>query len=233
MKSHSLFFTSLVLLLLIITNSCTNNSNTQAEPVSVQPSQSALTILNLRPQVTSTLEEITSTPLPTETSVIASQSSPSEKPVILETPTFNASNNLSTCTNQAEFIKNLSIGNNTALNPGQYFVKIWQIKNAGSCTWTKEYSLIFSSGNEMNSPVTVSFPLSVPPGGTIDLRLDLTAPEEEGSHSGSWMLQDNLGNLFGIGQSGDQPLEVIIVVRPTPAPTSGCVHCQVGDDDTP
>ncbi len=224
---------NLVLLLFIFTSSCVSSNNNQAEIINPKPTQGALVMLNDLPSSTATQNQPTYTPITSSTSTITTQPSTLEHtatPHEIETIPPNQS---PTCTNQAEFIKNLTVGNNTALIPGQYFAKIWQIKNSGTCTWTNEYNLIFISGNNMNSPDSIGLQESVAPGKVIDLRLDLVAPNEEGNHSGNWMLQDNLGNLFGIGQSGNQPLEVVIIVKPTPMPTSGCVQCQVDDDDAP
>jgi hypothetical protein len=223
----------MALFLLILTSSCVQAGNDPIQNVDPQPSQSALTILNLNPIFTPTPDQVTFTPTATATLTITAEPLPSESIDTYESPTNTPNNPSQTCTNQAEFIKNLTVGNNTALNPGQHFAKIWQIKNVGSCTWTNEYNLIFTNGNDLHSPASVSIQGPVAPGETIDLRLNLVAPNEEGSHSGSWMLQDNMGNQFGIGQSGDQPLELTIIVKPTPAPTSGCVQCQVDDDKTP
>jgi len=63
-------------------------------------------------------------------------------------------------------------------------------------------------------------PEAVKPGETIDLRVDLTAPSAPGSYTGNWALKDNNGNLFGIGENGNEPLAVKIVVRMPAIPTS-------------
>jgi hypothetical protein len=225
--------TILALFLLILTSSCSQPKIDKTPTVNPTPSQSALTILHLSPIPTPTPDQVTFIPSATATSNITVEPSPSISLENPESPDDSSNDSSQVCSNHAEFIKNLTIGNNTALNPGQYFAKIWQIKNVGSCTWTNEYRLVFTNGNEMHSPASISLQGSVSPGEIIDLRLDLVAPYEEGSHSGNWMLEDNLGNLFGIGQSGDQPLEVVIIVKPTPAPTSGCVQCQVDDHKNP
>ena len=232
-EKHSSKLVILTLFLLIISSSCAQTGKDQIQEIIPQPSQSALTILNLNPIFTPTPDQVTSTPIATATLTITAEPLPSESIDTYESPTNTPNNPSQTCTNQAEFIKNLTVGNNTALNPGQQFAKIWQIKNVGSCTWTNDYNLVFTNGNDLHSPAYVSIQGPVAPGETIDLRLNLVAPNEEGSHSGSWMLQDNMGNRFGIGQSGDQPLELTIFVKPTPAPTSGCVQCQVDDHKNP
>jgi len=36
------------------------------------------------------------------------------------------------------------------------FVKIWRLKNTGTCSWTPSYSLVFSGGDSMSGPSTVA-----------------------------------------------------------------------------
>jgi hypothetical protein len=118
------------------------------------------------------------------------------------------------CTNTAEFIKNLSIADNTSFDPEEWFAKIWQIKNTGTCTWTTEYALVYASGDSMGSPARLALPSTVKPGETIDLRLSLISPKDAKTYSGSWFLQDASGATFGLGPDGTQPLSVTIVVKP-------------------
>jgi hypothetical protein len=120
------------------------------------------------------------------------------------------------CTNQAEFIRSLSISDNTALQAGQRFAKIWRIKNIGTCQWTAGYSLRFYSGDAMGGPSLVNLPNTVLPGETVDIRVDLIAPGEMASYSGNWVLSNAEGVQFGFGPNGDQVLSVVIQVKPTP-----------------
>jgi len=125
------------------------------------------------------------------------------------------------CTNQAEFVRHLSIPEHTSLKAGQYFVKIWQIKNIGTCTWTTDYSLKFFSGDSMNGPPSIPFPDQVLPGELIDLKVSLIAPSGLKTTTGFWVLSDAEGNLFGTNESADQPIVVLIDIKPTPRPTPG------------
>jgi hypothetical protein len=121
------------------------------------------------------------------------------------------------CTNRAEFVKNLSIADNTAFKPQQAFAKIWQIKNVGTCVWTG-YSLVYASGESMGSAAVTPLPNEVNPGDTVDLRLNLFAPTEPNTYTGNWFLQDASGIAFGLGPDGAQPLGLTILVRPLPKP---------------
>ena len=51
--------------------------------------------------------------------------------------------------NQAQFVKDVTIPDNTELGPGQSFTKTWRLKNIGTCAWTTGYDLVFLSGDAM------------------------------------------------------------------------------------
>ncbi len=118
------------------------------------------------------------------------------------------------CTNLAEFVKNLTINDNTAIKGGEGFAKIWRVKNAGTCTWTTAYALVFVAGEPLSGPDRVTLPGEVTPGQTVDLRVNLVAPHTPGFFTASWMLQDTGGSRFGLDTDGSQPLSLTIEVKP-------------------
>jgi polar amino acid transport system substrate-binding protein len=102
------------------------------------------------------------------------------------------------------------------MKPGQAFAKGWQVKNTGTCTWNKNYRLVFVNGHRMGGePVAVA--RDVKPGETYDLQLNLVAPLNPGTYQGVWQMQNAQGQAFG------ERLLVQIKVLPaptvTPAPT--------------
>ena len=83
------------------------------------------------------------------------------------------------------------------------FTKTWRLKNVGTCTWTSGYKLVFENGDRMSAPDSKSFTSgSVAPGGTVDVSVDLTAPDDEGTYQGNFRLKESGGVLFGIGPAG-------------------------------
>ena len=161
------------------------------------------------------------TPPPSDTATNIPTSTSTEIPPTQTVSPTDTSTPTPACTNKAEFVKHLTIGDNTALKPEVYFAKIWLVKNVGTYTWTPDYSLVFDSGTNMQSPPTVPLPQVVKPGDTVELRVDLFAPIEKDTYTSNWMLEDGFGNKFGVGEAGEQPIEVTIVIRATPWPTSG------------
>jgi hypothetical protein len=107
------------------------------------------------------------------------------------------------------------------MNPGQAFTKIWRLTNAGTCTWTSSYKVTFDRNNGMGKPTgyTQSLGAIVPPGQSVDISVDLTAPVANGTYRGDWSLRtpDNLPMMSFI---------VVIKVNATPttvnlSPVSG------------
>ncbi len=118
------------------------------------------------------------------------------------------------CTDEATFVKDVTILDGTYINAGKSFSKVWRLRNSGTCTWTSEYALTFQSGYRMGAASVVSLPGSVEPDETVDLTIDLQAPQTPGSFWGFWMLRNASGQLFGTGDDGNSPVWVKIVTEP-------------------
>ena len=103
------------------------------------------------------------------------------------------------CTDRAEFITDVTVSDGSDFTPGQAFTKTWRLRNAGTCTWTSSYDLVFDHGDAMGGPASQQLAGLVHPGGTVDLSIELTAPSSEGGYKGYWLLRSGDGVLFGIG----------------------------------
>lgn len=102
---------------------------------------------------------------------------------------------------------------------GQQFTKTWRLVNTGSCKWTRLYKLVFFSQNPMGAFQEQFLSGEVLPGQAIDLSVNFFAPTSPGTYQSNWMLQDQDGNLFGIGFNADGPFYVRIQVTNDPTPT--------------
>jgi uncharacterized protein YkwD len=126
------------------------------------------------------------------------------------------------CTDQAAFVADVTIPDNTKFNAGSAYTKTWRVKNNGTCGWTAKYSLAFASGYQSNAPDSV--PLSyTAPGATLDISVDLTAPSKSGTANTFFELHNPAGVRFPIDTGVF--LYVTIFVNPsvsavTPANTS-------------
>lgn len=113
---------------------------------------------------------------------------------------------------QAAFVRDVTIPDNTSLGSAASFTKTWRIQNTGTCSWTTAYSLVFSSGHQMGGPAAVNLPRSVSPGDTVDVSVNLTAPASTGTYRGDWMLRNSSGALFGLGAQANSPVYVQVKV---------------------
>jgi hypothetical protein len=122
--------------------------------------------------------------------------------------------------NRAGFVRDVTVPDGTDFAPGATFEKTWRLENTGACTWDSSYSLVFVDGDAMGGPAASALTAgTVPPGGEIDVTVQLTAPESPGSYRGNWKLRNPAGVLFGLGSDGDREFWVEIdVIEPTATP---------------
>ncbi len=170
-----------------------------------QPTSTSVGPVTVAPTSTPPTPTATATQIPTNTPV-----PPTATPRPTATPVR--------C-NWARFIKDVTIPDNTSMQPGESFTKTWRLENIGSCTWTTGYSLVYYNGEPMDGS-TVSMPHAVAPGETVDLSVNLVAPDKAGTYRGNWMLRNKDGR-FGIGDNADVAFWVQIKVKEV---TSGVVY---------
>jgi hypothetical protein len=111
------------------------------------------------------------------------------------------------------FVKDVTIPDGTQLSAGEVFVKTWRLQNRGTCTWTSDYMLVYTSGDQMGSTTAVRLPGNVAPGQTVDVSVTLTAPAVNGYQRSYWMLRNPSGALFGSGNKANEAFYVEIKVK--------------------
>jgi len=116
------------------------------------------------------------------------------------------------CENDAEFVEDVTVPDNTEFAPGTEFSKTWRLANSGTCPWRTGYVLAFLEGEQMGGPDGSSIP-ETEPRGEADISVTLVAPEEPGTYRGDWRLRAPDGELFGA-----KLYVQIIVVVPTATP---------------
>lgn len=119
------------------------------------------------------------------------------------------------CIDKAEYIEDVTVPDDTVISPGAKFEKTWRLRNAGTCTWTDQYELVFIDGDKMGETASSAVSTTTYPGKSVDLTIELTAPSTRDTYRGNWMLQNPEGNLFGIGPNADEPFWVQIIVEDT------------------
>ena len=128
------------------------------------------------PRASPTFSLPTLPPLPTTTPL-----PPSQTPTKTPTPT-------QPICDTGSFVADVTVRPNTSFAPGERFVKTWRVQNTGECTWTPQYTLAFTGGEVMGGPFIVNLPGTVNPGRSVDVSIELIAPQTPGYYQGYWKL---------------------------------------------
>lgn len=120
-------------------------------------------------------------------------------------------------------ILDVTYPDDSRLLPGQPFTKVWRLVNRGSCTWTRDYQVVWFSGDRLGTSPAQPLPGKVEPAESVDIAVDMIAPQQPGLYTSYWMLRNPEGELFGIGPEGNAPfwvrIQVIAAYTSTPTAT--------------
>ncbi|OQX64506.1 MAG: hypothetical protein B5M51_03545 [Anaerolinea sp. 4484_236] len=105
-----------------------------------------------------------------------------------------------------------TIPDGTIFKPSDYFTKRWVIQNNGECTWNQEYQLLYWGGDLMDGYTAYNFSDIALPGESIEIPIQLRAPDSPGVYTGFWKMQSRSGYIFGVGEY-DAPISVNIDVK--------------------
>jgi hypothetical protein len=159
---------------------------TTTEPATVQPTAQPFSTITLPPLYT-----ITSLPVPTSTAIPPTVSLPTK------------TNIPDGICNLAAFEADVNYADNSVVAAGNNFDKKWRLRNNGTCTWTSGYKVVFVSGDAMSGAGSVQLTNgTVPPGNSVTVSVNLTAPAAPGTYRGNYKLQASDGNMFGIDPAG-------------------------------
>lgn len=101
------------------------------------------------------------------------------------------------CKNGAVLLRDVTIPDNTKVNAGEKFTKIWEFQNTGTCPWIN-YTIKFAAGDQMNAPL--STPIStVLSNDNVNISVELTAPSADGTYTGYFTLNNVGGKDVPIG----------------------------------
>jgi hypothetical protein len=143
---------------------------------------------------------------------------------------------LANCTNSFEFVQDLGVPDGTVFGPGNQFTASWRLRNNGTCPWTTGYSVAFVGGDQLGGAELVPLLNVVAPGQTVDVSVDLIAPEQPGTYRSNWQIADANDQPFGINGVIEDAFWVQITVEEgaeapsTPEPNSATVGGVVWED---
>ena len=161
-----------------------------------------------------TISPATSTPKPTSTTKSDDTLSPTLAATIAPTATLPPPENAPDCINEAVFVSDITIPDNSDLNAGEAFTKTWQIRNTGTCIWWSGYTLSHYSESTLGAPESVSLPRTNA-GETADISIDLIAPDAAGTYQGNFVIKNPDGLIMKV--DNDSRLWVIFNVGNTVA----------------
>ncbi len=109
------------------------------------------------------------------------------------------------CTDQLQWLYDLSIPDGSQVTSGSILEKQWQVKNGGTCNWDETYAIKLTAGD----PLGASSPQQLVPargGSEAVVQIQFVAPAEPGRYRSAWQAHDPAGKPFG------DPIYIEIVV---------------------
>jgi hypothetical protein len=100
------------------------------------------------------------------------------------------------CSLNAAYVADVTVPDDTEMDPNESFNKTWRLRNSGTCNWNADYSLVFVGGDQMDAPASISVPATAA-GATVDVTVPMTAPSDPGSYRSNWRMQSDEGTVFG------------------------------------
>jgi hypothetical protein len=113
-------------------------------------------------------------------------------PTPTPTPTLTATVDTDTTTDeeagclQATFIEDVTVPDGTQFDKGETFVKTWKLRNSGTCDWPEDTVLVLSY-SDVGGPESQEVG-AVPAGETVEISIELAAPDADGNFDGMWKL---------------------------------------------
>jgi len=98
----------------------------------------------------------------------------------------------------ATFVEDVTIADQTEVQPGTPFTKIWKMKNVGTIPFPDGTRLGFIGGDALDGPALNGLPIpKIAVGEEFEIELNLVAPDKAGRCIGHWKLMDPSGTPFG------------------------------------
>jgi hypothetical protein len=159
-------------------------------------------------EFTQTARAIPPTSAATATEAITATVEGTTQPTVTVAPTNNPFETTPTqvLCDDAVWVSDVTVPDGTQMSPGQDFVKTWNVRNTGSCTWGTGYTPIFAFGERMSG---IAEPLNgaIAPGEQAEISVRFKAPSTTGEFSSTWRMANASSIPFG------QNIFVLIVVR--------------------
>jgi hypothetical protein len=143
---------------------------------------------------------------------------------------------LATCSNSFELLEDLNVPDDTIFAPAEEFTKRWRLRNNGTCPWSSDYAVLFVGGEQMSAEESIPLTQSIAVSQTLDVAVDMIAPDEPGTYRSNWQVAAADGEPFGIDGNIEDAFWLRIIVEEESAPSatavpgSGAIGGVVWDD---
>ncbi|MFP3853685.1 MAG: NBR1-Ig-like domain-containing protein [Anaerolineales bacterium] len=137
----------------------------------------------------------TETPTPTESPTATATATPAGTSTPAATATLAGAQPTDSCYGM-RFVSDVTVPDNTEMDPGEEFTKTWQVRNSGSCAWESGFTFRFIGGESMGGS-TVTLQDTVQPGNEREFSVDMTAPSTAGTYRGNWRMATAGDVVFG------------------------------------
>src|SRR5512138_2924093 len=128
---------------------------------------------------------------------------PTQKPAIVvqatpatPLPTVVATIDPRDCTNNLDFIEDVTVRDDTVMTPGTVFDKQWLVQNNGTCNWNAAYRLKHVGGGLLGAAEEMAL-YRARAGTQATLQIRFTAPFTASTYESAWQAADANGTPFG------------------------------------
>ena len=229
-KKHLLVLFTLALIVMVLLSACGGKTAEEEEQdpnaAITQVVETAMAALTETGAVQSPTPSITPTVLPTNTPIPSMQPSPTISTLVGLPTTTSGSPSFVQPTGQTSscdiggFVKDVTIPDGTNVAAGQKFTKTWEIKNNGTCTWNKNYTVVFYGGTQLAADTIYNFTdTDIEPGENVQISVEMTAPTTTGEYISYWILRNDLGQNYFVDGSSIY-VEIIVGTAKTATPTA-------------
>ncbi|MGD1994871.1 MAG: NBR1-Ig-like domain-containing protein, partial [Anaerolineae bacterium] len=96
---------------------------------------------------------------------------------------------------RATFVEDVTVPDGTHFEKGEAFVKTWKLRNSGTCDWPEDTVLV-RGYSDVGGPETHQVG-AVAVGETVEISIDLAAPDADGNFDGLWKLMTGGQEILG------------------------------------
>ncbi len=217
-KSSSLLRIAGMLVIISLLSACGRMPKPPSEANAVYTSAAATVAFQLTQQgplrTIQAPSTATAKPLPTKTQ--AAPATPNVPTAASTVPAGNPTSALPPAAEKYELVTQDPL-DNFQVPAGLPFKVTWTIKNTGTTTWTKDFTLVFFVGERMGAglPNSYTFTAEVKPGESYNAVADFISPANKGTYMSWWKFKNKDGQNFG-----DATITILSVGDPVTA-TSG------------